>query len=335
MVQGAAARPEAPAMADRPLAILYEHPEWFKPLFAELERRDVCYEKIRVRDLWYDPAGSGGPATWGDGYSLVVNRVSAYPSAAGQPAIVLFVKQFLAHLDRLGIKVINGHQAYEIGTSKAMQLDLFEQLGVPYPRARVIHDPVQAVPAAAGLTFPVVLKPNIGGSGAGIYRFDNPEDLALAVQTNALDLGIDHTALVQEYLPARDNCIVRVEILNGRMLYAIRLPIEAGSFNYCPADGCNVENPDLPVESYQPPEDVILDAQRILSASRADVGSVEYLTNEVDGQVYYYDINPLSNFVADAVNIIGFDPIVPFVDFVLERATGGPSRPGTRSFITD
>ena len=126
-------------MADRPLAILYEHPEWFKPLFAELERRDVRYEKIAVRDLWYDPAGPGGPATWGDGYSLVVNRVSAYPSAEGQPAIVLFVKQFLAHLERLGTGVINGYHAYEVGTSKAMQLDLFEQLGVPYPRARVIH----------------------------------------------------------------------------------------------------------------------------------------------------------------------------------------------------
>ena len=314
-------------MLEKPLAILYEHPEWFKPLFAELERRDVRYEKIAVRDLWYDPAGPGGPATWGDGYSLVVNRVSAYPSAEGQPAIVLFVKQFLAHLERLGAGVINGYHAYEVGTSKTMQLDLFEQLGVPYPRARVIHDPKQAVPAAAGLSFPVVLKPNIGGSGAGILKFDRPDDLALAVQTNVLELGIDHTALVQEYLPAQGNCIVRVEILNGQMLYAIRLPIDANSFNYCPADGCNVENPDLPIERYAPSPDVIRDAQRILAASRADLGSVEYLTSAADGRVYYYDINPLSNFVADALNIIGFDPIVPFVDYILEKARQGLTSP--------
>ena len=30
----------------RPIAIYYEHPEWFKKLFDELDRRDVEYEKI-------------------------------------------------------------------------------------------------------------------------------------------------------------------------------------------------------------------------------------------------------------------------------------------------
>ena len=35
---------------DRPIAILYEHPEWFKPLFAELERRDIPY-------VWFPDAG--------------------------------------------------------------------------------------------------------------------------------------------------------------------------------------------------------------------------------------------------------------------------------------
>jgi len=35
-----------PATHDRPIAILYEHPDWFRPLFAELERRNVPFVKF-------------------------------------------------------------------------------------------------------------------------------------------------------------------------------------------------------------------------------------------------------------------------------------------------
>jgi hypothetical protein len=47
---------------------------------------------------------------------------------------------------------------------------------------------------------------------------------------------------------------------------------------------------------------------------------VEYLVNDRDGQVYYYDVNALSNFVADAPNVVGFDPFPRLVDFLLQRA---------------
>jgi hypothetical protein len=39
-----------------------------------------------------------------------------------------------------------------------------------------------------------------------------------------------------------------------------------------------------------------------------------------DGQSYFYDINALSNFVADAPRVIGFDPFARLVDYLVERA---------------
>jgi hypothetical protein len=296
------------------IAILYEHPNWFKPLFAELERRRVPYERIPIRDHHYDPAQRLCP------YSLIVNRISAYPSGGSHPEIILYVKQYLAYLASIGAKVINGYRSYQVGTSKAMQLDIFEQLGLRYPRARVIHHADQAVPAAAGLSFPIVVKPNVGGSGTGILKFNSLDELRLATSARALDLGIDHTALVQEFLPAKDRIIIRVELLDGKFLYALRLATTEDSFNYCPADGCNVENADLAVESYRPPDRVIREVQEVLAAAGADLGSVEYLTCEDDDQIYYYDINPLSNFVADATRVVGFDPFTRLVDYVLTRA---------------
>ena len=59
---------------DRPIGIYYEHPEWFRPLFAELDRRGLPYVPLDASRHRYD-------ATNGDGreFGLVFNRMS--PSA--------------------------------------------------------------------------------------------------------------------------------------------------------------------------------------------------------------------------------------------------------------
>ncbi len=299
---------------DMPIAILYEHPHWFGSLFAALDRRGIEYEKLSVRDHLYDPADRSSP------YRLVLNRVSAYPSGGSPPQVIQYVKSYLAHLESIKADVINGHFSYLVATSKAMQIDILAGLGLRAPRTRVIQRPEQLAEAAEQLSFPIVLKPNVGGSGAGIVKFDDQHELEMALESGELDLGIDHTGLAQEYLAPRGGCIVRVEILNDTFLYAIRLPVSEDSFNYCPADGCNVGNPALAVEACTPPDPLVYAARRILAASRSDLGSVEYLVNEADGQVYYYDINPLSNFVANATRVVGFDPTEKLVDLLLQRA---------------
>jgi hypothetical protein len=87
--------------------------------------------------------------------------------------------------------------------------------------------------------FPLVVKPNVGGSGAGIVRFATREDLVQRLDT--LDFGPDGTALVQEYIESAEDAIVRVEVLDGQYLYAIRIVRQADAgFNLCPADICQV-----------------------------------------------------------------------------------------------
>ena len=74
----------------------------------------------------------------------------------------------------------------------------------------------------------------------------------------------------------------------------------------------------LKVVATTPPNDAIADVERILTAAGIEVGGVEYIVDDRDGQRYYYDINALSNFVADAPRVVGFDPFVRLVDY-LER----------------
>jgi hypothetical protein len=302
-----------------PVGVLYEHPLWFEPLFAELDRRGVPYERIHAERLLYDPADSEPR------YSLVLNRMSPSAWTRGHERALFATLHYLAYLESVGTPVLNGHDAYLLELSKVRQLSLLAGLGIPHPRTRVIDDPARAIEAATGLEFPVLVKPNVGGSGAGITAYASPDELAAA----EIDLGVDGTALVQEQLPAEGDAIVRIEILDGRFLYAIRLLLMPGSFNLCPADYCELPGiadgvswRGLPVEAFDPPPAVVDDAKRIVAAAGLDLGGVEYLVNARTGEPTFYDVNALSNFVADAPNVVGFDPFVDLVDLIVARAGG-------------
>jgi biotin carboxylase len=199
----------------------------------------------------------------------------------------------------------------------------------------VINHAEEAPAAAEGFRFPVILKPNVGGSGKGIVRFDTPEALSQAARNGQLSLGLDSTALIQEFIPAGDGHITRVEVVGGKYLYAINVYITGETFDLCPADICKttggvelnlatcaVEAPKagLRVEGYTPPPQVIEDVERIMQAAAIDVGGIEYVIDDRDGQRYYYDVNALSNFVSDGPRVIGFDPFVKLVDYLEHEA---------------
>ncbi len=62
--------------------------------------------------------------------------------------------------------------------------------------------------------------------------------------------------------------------------------------------------------------------------AQIDVGGVEYLVDDRDGRPYFYDVNALSNFVADAPRVVGFDPFERLCDYLLTRAAQGPRAGG-------
>ena len=312
----------------KPIAVYHEHPDWFKPLFAELERRELPYQRLDAASHTFDPSEDDLP------YSVVVNRASPSAYLRGHRQSTFHTLHWLRHLERMGIPVVNGSTVYSYELSKASQLDLLEELGLPYPRARAINDPAAAVAAARDLRYPVLVKANIGGSGAGIVRYESEAALAGAVARGAVDLGVDGVALVQESAPLRDGHIVRVETLGGKFLYAIKVYPAIGSFDLCPADACqtttgvelvrgacalDAPRTGLRVEGYDAPADIIEQVEAISRRAGLDVGGIEYLVDDRDGKHYFYDINALSNFVADPVNVVGFDPWERFVDYLEQR----------------
>ena len=311
-----------------PIGILDEHPEWSARLIAELEHRRLPFEKIDHSNHAFDPRDRVAR------YSVIVNRTSPSSHRRGHGGVLFYAEPLLAHWEALGIPVINPVRAYRFEKSKALQIGLFEQLGVRYPRTVVVNHGDQVLKASGELRFPLLVKPNIGGSGALIERFDSRADLE--ARAAALDFGPDGTALVQEFVESEGGAIVRVEVLDDRYLYAIRIVRPESNFNLCPADICQIPTPiagaDLgacPVEAkpglsvtrYDAPEAVVDQARALARAASIDVGGIEYLVGRADGGVYFYDVNATSNFVADAPAVLGFDPFPRFADYIVRVAT--------------
>ena len=318
------------------IAVLYEHPEWFKPLFATLDRRGLPWVPVDAASLAWDP-------TVRPEFDLLVNRMSPSAWTRGHGHAIQSTLAYLHYVERWQVPVLNGLDTWRLEISKSAQLDLFERLGVPYPRARVINHPSQAPAAARGLRFPIVVKPNIGGSGAGIQRFESPGELQGAVAAGVVGLGMDDTALVQEFLPATGGHITRLEVLQHELLYAIQItPPKDHGFNLCPADICQVGGagaearrpepetfevcpvkPAMQIEATTAPAEVVDQALAISRAAGLDVCGIEYLVDQRDGRPYFYDVNALSNFVTDATRVVGFDPFDRLVDAIEAKLAAG------------
>ena len=308
-----------------PIAVYYEHQDWFRPLFAELDRRRISYIRIDARCHSYDVHSKTKE------FSLFFNRMSASAYLRGNEQGIFFTLNYLAHLEKTGTRVINGSEAFALEISKAAQLSFLQSLDAAFPRTRVINCASEMQRAAAELGFPLIVKPNIGGRGAGIVRLNTDADLDRAISHGQINLGIDHTALVQEFIPGRGAHIVRVETLGGKFLYAIKVFTSGENFNLCPAELCRTEDatmcladspkPGLRVEGFTPPANVIEATEEVVAAAGIDVGGVEYIVDDRDGRLLFYDINALSNFVADAPRILGFDPHARLVDYLEQERT--------------
>lgn len=293
------------------LVLLYEHPQWLRPLFSVLDARGIAYRAMHSDGHGFDPADPTPPAP------LVFNRIamSSFLREADHP--IFYTQALMAHWADAGARIINGAGVMAIDASKARQLSLIAGLGYAIPATRVVHRKADIAAAAAALAFPVVVKANIGGSGAGIIRYDSLEQLREMAQDNMVPDSIDRVWLIQEYVPAREGRITRLETMAGRFLYAIDVD-GGGGFDLCPADACLAApgKEAITITRADPAPELIEAAERISRAAGLDIGGIEVMIDDRDGTPRFYDINGFSNFVADPLEVLGWDPHERLADWL-------------------
>jgi glutathione synthase/RimK-type ligase-like ATP-grasp enzyme len=296
----------------KPLAVLYEHPVWFEPLFSALKRRGLSYEAIQLSGHGFDPASRQVPAP------LILSRVAQSSFLREPEHPIFYAAALLDHWKQCGGTVLNGPTALAIDSSKARQLSLVTSLGLAIPETRVVHRIRDLLAATKDMAWPLLVKANIGGSGAGIARYSSAEELSDSIADGTVPRSVDEVLLVQDYVPPRGGTILRIETLGGRFLYAIEVESSGDTFDLCPADACVAQpgRPAIRMTAVTPQPELVDAAERISRAAGLDLGSLELVIDDRDDTPRFYDINAMSNFVADPLNVLGWDPHDRLVDFL-------------------
>ncbi|MEP6966929.1 MAG: alpha-L-glutamate ligase, partial [Pseudomonadota bacterium] len=95
------------------LAILYEHPTWFAPLFEALGRRGVDYAAILADGHTFDPADPRPPAP------VVLNRIAMSSLLRGAEHPIFYAQALFDGWAGAGARVLNGTPSLQIDASKA------------------------------------------------------------------------------------------------------------------------------------------------------------------------------------------------------------------------
>jgi len=306
------------------LVVLFEHPEWQKPLFAALDRRSIRYGVFDLKRGAFDPDRVPDAP-------LYFNQASPSAYVRGNTRAVPLALALIRSLELGGAKVLNGSHAFSLELSKSAQAAWMHRLNIAHPRTLAFNDVESALERWTG-GWPALLKPEQGGSGARMYLLSSSEELVRLLRDRP-DLWLpDHLLLLQEYYPLNPSQgIVRMEFLGGELLYAMRV-ISYGSFNLCPSEVCNPltgdshceipeTRPAAPVEFHpykEVPASAVDAGKRLMAAGQLDVGGIEYL-EAPDGRLVFYDINANSNLRAPIGKAFGFDPFERVVDFLAKQ----------------
>lgn len=292
------------------IGLIYEHPTWSQHMIDLLRSRGHTVRELGVASHSWD-ASADPPQC-----DVWVNRINAMPSDPLTATVTMSsARNLMTWLATHGCNVMNGARAHQLGASKIAQAALFRRAGLVAPATLPIRSPEEAFRAASIVGFPVVTKPNAGGSGRGVQRYDSPGELRAAIDRGSVDLGPDHTAIVQPWIESADGGLYRIEMIDGELLYTTRQDLVDGWFNYCAADGCSTSGTGA-IDLCSPAPDVIAGARRVALVAEASMGSVEYIVDATTGSPTFVDFNPFSNLVSGMDAQLGFSPTERMVEAI-------------------
>ena len=324
-------------VADGPAVyIIHDNPEWIAPFAQALERLGVDYVEWLLPEAQID-------LTAEPPQGLFWSRLSASAHTRTDSHVKEYGRAVLAWLEAAGRTVINASHVYELEVSKVRQHQELVLHGFDAPRTSAVFGGTGLAAAAQDFTPPFITKHNQGGKGLGVRRFDSHAELDAAAGDFApggSSEPIDGITLVQEYLQPAQPFITRAEFIGGRLHYAVRVDVSAGSFELCPADACAVPGTSASaVDPFTRREEITAQTplvgrlETLLSQLGIDIAGIEFIET-LDGRQVVYDINTNTNYnpsVEDtergAGRIAAADRIAEFLKGELAEAV-----PGTEAF---
>jgi len=317
-------------MALPTIHILYENPDWLPPLVDGLTAEGFEHTLIEVVEGLVD--GTQAPPE-----GIFINRMSPSSHTRGHGTSVGLMREVLAWLEAWDRRVINGSRAFELEVSKLRQDLVLRKHGILTPKTVLAVGREHLLKAAQGfdaMGVPFITKHNQGGKGLGIALFNNSDELAAHLDSDAFDAGPREQMLIQQYIVPAAPFITRVEIVGDRFLFAMQSSTEGG-FELCPADACQVPlqpkgQPDnCPIDGSAKFSPAPLDAHdalvrsyiKMCRAEGIEVAGIEFV-EDAEGRRYTYDINGTTNYNSALGRQVGVDGMRELARYIKREVVG-------------
>lgn len=279
------------------IIVIHENKEWMPPFEEAFRALHLEYE------FWYVPEMNLNlqdvPTE-----AVYYNRLSASSHTRDhryEPELALGILEWLERYSRT---VVNGSRALDLEISKIRQYQELEKYKILTPKTFASVRINEIVNGADQIGFPLISKHNRSGKGLGVYKFDSKIALKEFISSPSFESSPDGINLLQQYIYAPSNTIIRMEFVGSKFIYAVEVDTSQG-FELCPADECQIDS-NGPTGT-EPKFSILQDFEiKNLSAYEAflvdnDIGiaGIEIIVDK-DGVVWTYDVNTNTNYSSAA-----------------------------------
>ncbi|MWV61609.1 alpha-L-glutamate ligase [Helicobacter saguini] len=213
--------------------------------------------------------------------------------------------------NKIPIKVINSSAVLEYEVSKVRQYLALQKAGFRVPKTIAVFGKSDLLECAKKMQTPFITKHNQGGKGLGVRLFESISEFQKYIESSEFEMPNDGITLLQEYIRTKEFFITRIEFVNSKFVYAVRVDTSGGSFELCPADACNIDSkkPEIAGAACAVGSDnkfkirpditkntpLVKALESFLKEHRIYIAGIEFMES-VNGEIVVYDINTNTNY---------------------------------------
>jgi len=143
--------------------------------------------------------------------------------------ILPFQLAVIRHFEQAGIVCVNSSNSIETVKDKLRTSQILSRHSIPIPNTMMVRFPIDEPLVKNNIGFPCVVKVVTGSYGEGVYLCERQRDFKKLMEF-VDNLGNKKTMIVQEYMGERPGEDLRVLVIGGKVIGAMRRTAPEGDF---------------------------------------------------------------------------------------------------------
>lgn len=224
--------------------------------------------------------------------------------------ILPFQLAVIRHFEQAGIPCVNGSEAIETVKDKLRSSQILSRNKLPIPNTMMVRFPIDEGLVKNNIGFPCVVKVVTGSYGEGVYLCERQRDFKKLMEFID-NLGNKKTMIVQEYLGNRPGEDLRVLVVGGKVIGAMKRTAPDGDFRANITNGGTGSKFEVTLE-------IEYLARATAKALNLDIAGVDLLFDERGFRICEANSNPGFSGFEKYCEVDVADVITEYVKFKIQ-----------------